>query len=55
MLTTRRFAPSSGSYGAGLDELPEVLVLNKIDLLPEPPAFEPSRRAGGVPALVCDR
>ena len=30
-----------GSYGAGLDELPEVLVLNKIDLLPEPPVFEP--------------
>jgi GTP-binding protein len=29
------------SYGAGLDELPEVLVLNKIDLLPEPPTFEP--------------
>ena len=29
------------SYGAGLDELPEVLILNKIDLLPEPPAFEP--------------
>ena len=30
-----------GSYGAGLDELPEVLVLNKIDLLTEPAAFEP--------------
>jgi GTPase len=30
-----------GSYGAGLDELPEVVVLNKIDLLAEPPAFEP--------------
>ena len=30
-----------GSYGAGLDELPEVVVLNKIDLLPEPPSFEP--------------
>ena len=41
-----------GSYGAGLDELPEVLVLNKIDLLPEPPAFEPPGRAGGVPALA---
>ncbi len=24
-------------YGAGLDELPQVVVLNKIDLLPEPP------------------
>jgi GTP-binding protein len=30
------------SYGAGLDNLPEVLVLNKIDLLTEPPSFEPS-------------
>ena len=29
------------AYGAGLDELPEVVVLNKIDLLGEPPAFEP--------------
>jgi GTP-binding protein len=29
------------SYGAGLDGLSEVVVLNKIDLLPEPPAFEP--------------
>jgi GTP-binding protein len=27
-------------YGAGLDERPQVLVLNKIDLLPEPPPFE---------------
>ena len=29
------------AYGAGLDELPEVVVLNKIDLLGESPAFEP--------------
>lgn len=29
------------SYGAGLDELPEAIVLNKLDLLPEPPAFAP--------------
>jgi GTPase len=29
-----------GAYGAGLDELPQVIVLNKIDLLQEPPAFE---------------
>jgi GTP-binding protein len=29
------------SYGAGLSELPEVVVLNKLDLLPEPPSFEP--------------
>jgi GTPase len=28
-------------YGAGLDERPQVVVLNKIDLLPEPPQFEP--------------
>jgi GTP-binding protein len=27
-------------YGAGLDELPQIVVLNKIDLLPDPPAFE---------------
>jgi GTP-binding protein len=26
-------------YGAGLDERPQVVVLNKIDLLPEPPPF----------------
>jgi GTPase len=28
------------AYGAGLDELPQVVVLNKADLLREPPAFE---------------
>jgi GTP-binding protein len=28
-----------GAYGAGLDERPQVVVLNKIDLSPEPPAF----------------
>jgi len=27
-------------YGAGLDELPQIVVLNKIDLVPEPPAFD---------------
>src|SRR6059036_3894787 len=27
-------------YGAGLDDLPQIVVLNKIDLLPDPPAFE---------------
>jgi GTP-binding protein len=26
-------------YGAGLDERPQIVVLNKIDLLPEPPSF----------------
>jgi GTPase len=29
-----------GAYGSGLDELPQVVVLNKIDLLPDPPVFE---------------
>jgi GTPase len=28
------------AYGAGLAGLPQVVVLNKLDLLPEPPAFE---------------
>ena len=27
-------------YGAGLEERPQVVVLNKLDLLPEPPPFE---------------
>src|SRR3954468_9314783 len=29
-----------GAYGAGLDERPQVVVLNKIDLTPEPPSFD---------------
>jgi 50S ribosomal subunit-associated GTPase HflX len=28
------------AYGAGLDERPQAIVLNKRDLLPEPPRFE---------------
>jgi GTP-binding protein len=28
------------AYGAGLEERPQAIVLNKTDLLPEPPAFE---------------
>jgi 50S ribosomal subunit-associated GTPase HflX len=28
------------AYGDGLDERPQVVVLNKIDLRPEPPAFD---------------
>jgi GTPase len=28
-----------GAYGAGLDERPQIVVLNKIDLKPEPPSF----------------
>jgi 50S ribosomal subunit-associated GTPase HflX len=27
------------AYGAGLDERPQIVVLNKVDLRPEPPAF----------------
>src|SRR5437773_1996205 len=27
-------------YGAGLDELPQIVVLNKVDLLPEQPLFD---------------
>jgi hypothetical protein len=28
------------AYGAGLEQRPQAVVLNKIDLLPEPPAFD---------------
>ena len=38
-----RFATIDGElaeYGAGLDERPQAIVLNKIDLLPEPPRFD---------------
>jgi GTPase len=28
------------AYGAGLGERPQLLILNKVDLVPEPPAFE---------------
>src|SRR4051812_39635363 len=28
------------AYGAGLDERPQVVILNKVDLSPDPPAFE---------------
>ncbi len=31
-----------GEYGAGLDERPQIVVLNKIDLLPSPPSFAPA-------------
>jgi len=41
-------------YGAGLAERPQVVVLNKIDLLPEPPTFEPGDpRVERVFALSC--
>ena len=32
-------------YGAGLDERPQIVVLNKLDLLPEPPRVRGRRRA----------
>jgi len=42
------------AYGAGLAERPQVVVLNKIDLLPEPPPFDPDDpRVQRVYALSC--
>jgi GTP-binding protein len=41
-------------YGAGLDERPQAIVLNKLDLLPEPPAFPvEDDRIVGVFAVSC--
>jgi GTPase len=41
-------------YGAGLDERPQAIVLNKIDLLPEPPSFDlEDERIVGVFAVSC--
>jgi GTP-binding protein len=41
-------------YGAGLDERPQAIVLNKIDLVPEPPAFGvEDERIVGVFAVSC--
>ncbi|MGH2920470.1 MAG: GTPase ObgE [Gaiellaceae bacterium] len=41
-------------YGAGLHERPQVVVLNKIDLLPEPPPFEvDDERIQAVFAVSC--
>ncbi len=41
-------------YGAGLDERPQVVVLNKIDLLAEPPAFAlRDHRVAAVVAVSC--
>ncbi len=42
-----------GSYGAGLDALPQVVVLNKIDLVPEPVFGVRDPRIVGVFALSC--
>ena len=43
-----------GLYGAGLDERPQAIVLNKIDLLPEPPAFpHEDERIVGVFPVSC--
>jgi len=42
------------AYGADLDDRPQAIVLNKIDLLPEPPAFElADDRVVGVFAVSC--
>src|SRR5205823_5527804 len=41
-------------YGAGLELRPQIVVLNKLDLLPEPPAFEPpDDRVVGVFGVSC--
>ena len=43
-----------GAYGAGLDERPQLVVLNKIDLLTEPPAFDlEDPRIRGVVTTSC--
>ena len=44
-------------YGAGLDERPQAIVLNKIDLLPEPPGVPGRGRADRrrLPGLLRDR
>ena len=42
-----------GAYGAGLDERPQIVVLNKIDLAPDPPfAIDDPRIDRGLPPLV---
>ena len=42
------------AYGAGLDERPQAIVLNKLDLLPEPPALElDDPRVVGTFAVSC--
>jgi GTP-binding protein len=42
------------AYGAGLEERPQVVVLNKIDLLPEPPGFHvEDERVRAVFAVSC--
>jgi GTP-binding protein len=42
------------AYGAGLDERPQIVVLNKLDLLQEPPVFEiEDERVIAVFALSC--
>jgi GTP-binding protein len=42
------------AYGAGLESRPQLVVLNKLDLLPEPPRFEPEdERVLGVAAVSC--
>jgi GTPase len=36
----RTIAAELALYGAGLDERPQAVVLNKVDLLPDPPSFQ---------------
>jgi GTPase len=43
-----------GAYGAGLDARPQIVVLNKVDLVPERPSFDvPDERVIAVFALSC--
>src|SRR5215475_14691964 len=43
-----------GEYGAGLEERPQLVVLNKLDLLREPPVFDVTdERIVGVLAISC--
>ena len=50
----RTIVDELAQYGAGLPERPQVVVLNKIDLLPEPPAWRPDHgRVTRVFAVSC--
>ena len=43
------------AYGAGLDELPQIVVLNKIDIAPDPALdVDDERILARLPALVRD-
>src|SRR5262249_42278713 len=50
----RTVDPGLGLYGAGLDERPQLVVLNKLDLLREPPRFKvEDPRIVGVLGVSC--